>query len=70
MTRGHWQLDALCRKKSDHKPLFLRSDYIEWGPKSFKVFNCWLKEDSLKSILYSHLELDASAINLDAQSLI
>lgn len=67
---GEWQIKTLGRKKSDHKPLLLYIESIDWGLKPFKVFNCWLKEASLKSLLGSFLDLNPNALRLDAQSLI
>lgn len=43
-SEGHWHLQALSRKKSDHKALLLSQNQQNWGPVPFKVFNCWLKD--------------------------
>ena len=37
-----WQVKALCRKHSDHKPLLLFVEEENWGPKPYKIFNCHL----------------------------
>ncbi|CAK8561844.1 unnamed protein product [Lathyrus sativus] len=29
------------RDISDHKPVWLKSNYVNWGPKPFRSFNCW-----------------------------
>ncbi|CAK8538120.1 unnamed protein product [Lathyrus sativus] len=26
---------------SDHRPVWLKSNFINWGPKPFRTFNCW-----------------------------
>lgn len=67
---GHWEASALGRKGSDHKPLLLMASSCDWGPKPFKVFNCWLKDETLKSIQESHLNCDPITSGLDAQSII
>lgn len=51
MNIGDWCLETLYRKSSDHKALKLYLRVDSWGPKPFKVFNCWLNEDSLKVVL-------------------
>lgn len=70
MDLGQWTLKALCRSNSDHRPLLLKIENLNWGPKPFKVFNCWLKEESLKSIVDGYLKLNSNTVNLDSQSLV
>lgn len=41
---GNWTVQALDRVTSDHKPLCLSTNLVDWGPKPFKFFNCWLEE--------------------------
>ncbi|XP_058725826.1 uncharacterized protein LOC131597131 [Vicia villosa] len=26
---------------SDHRPVWVKARYVDWGPKPFRVFNCW-----------------------------
>lgn len=39
------------RKHSDHKPILLNLDHLEWGPKPFKASNWWLQEKSITPLL-------------------
>lgn len=48
---GTWTAVALNRGNSDHRPLVLKCDSTNWGPKPFKFFNSWLEEDELVSLL-------------------
>lgn len=45
--KGEWVLQALHRKLSDHKPLVLKSNSNDWGPRPFKFFNYWLSDPVL-----------------------
>ncbi|CAK8534118.1 unnamed protein product [Lathyrus sativus] len=29
------------RDISDHRPVWLKSNFVNWGPKPFRSFNCW-----------------------------
>lgn len=29
------------KKVSDHKHIWVKSNNVNWGPKPFKIFNCW-----------------------------
>nr|XP_017256449.1 PREDICTED: uncharacterized protein LOC108226007 [Daucus carota subsp. sativus] len=40
---GNWSLQGLNRKSSDHRPIFLSSNKSDWGPRPFRLFNCWLQ---------------------------
>ena len=42
---GSWSLQALHRKSSDHRPIFLSSNKNDWGPRPFKFFHCWLQNE-------------------------
>ncbi|WOH08750.1 hypothetical protein DCAR_0728198 [Daucus carota subsp. sativus] len=46
---GDWLVHADNRCTSDHKPIIFKSANRDWGPKSFKFFNCWLQEEDLRS---------------------
>ncbi|KHN42743.1 hypothetical protein glysoja_030226, partial [Glycine soja] len=39
---------TLSRNFSDHCPIILRSTVIDWGPKPFRVLDCWLSDSSFK----------------------
>lgn len=45
--KGEWITQAFHRKHSDHRPLVLKSEMHEWGPRPFKFFNCWLQDSTL-----------------------
>ena len=42
---------TLDRNFSDHCPILLKAKFIDWGPKPFKVFDCWLKDKSFESMV-------------------
>ena len=44
---GSWALRAYNRKNSDHRPILLSSRKFNWGPRPFKFFNHWLKNEEL-----------------------
>src|ERR1044072_125652 len=35
---------VLDRDFSDHCPLLLRTPIVDWGPKPFRVLNCWFQD--------------------------
>ena len=39
-----WEVSALCRKHSDHKPLMMYSGKEDRAAKPFKIFNCFLTD--------------------------
>ena len=39
------------RNFSDHCPILLRAKITDWGPKPFRVFDCWLKEKSFEQMV-------------------
>lgn len=41
----------LDRNFSDHGPVLLRSMFVDWGPKPFRILNCWLSDKSFSSIV-------------------
>lgn len=57
---------ALNRKNSDHKPLVLKSEEVNWGPKPFKLFNCWLEDKAFLSYVNLSCE-DQSLQNLGSK---
>lgn len=48
---GSWVLKALHRKSSDHKPICLTNIKLNWGPKPFRFFNCWLEDKDFLKLL-------------------
>lgn len=50
-SKGAWKLIATARKNSDHRRILLVENNLNWGPKPFRVFNVWLKEESLKILI-------------------
>lgn len=45
-----WQVSALCRKHSDHKPLLLFSESETRISRPFKMFNCFLSDELLEEV--------------------
>ena len=43
---------TLARNFSDHCPIVLRSNEIDWGPKPFRILDCWLLDRSFKETVY------------------
>ena len=39
------------RNFSDHCPIMLKSQSIDWGPRPFRVLDCWLKDQSFKQLV-------------------
>lgn len=56
MSSLEWNLKALHRYRSDHKQLFLAVKDKNWGPKSFRNFNIWLKNEKIKKSLVERLK--------------
>ena len=42
---------TLKRSFSDHCPVMLKSQSIDWGPKPFRILDCWLKDQSFKKLV-------------------
>ena len=42
---------TLKRNFSDHCPIMLKSKSIDWGPKPFRILDCWLKDKSFKKLV-------------------
>ena len=42
----------LDRNFSDHCPVLLTSKSVDWGPKPFRVLDCWLKDKSFSKIVH------------------
>ena len=43
---------TLARNFSDHCPIVLRSKEIDWGPKPFRIMDCWLLDRSFKETVH------------------
>ena len=41
----------LDRNFSDHYPILLRAKIVDWGPKPFRVLDCWLKDKTFQNIV-------------------
>lgn len=53
---GNWQVKALNKKHSDHKPILLYCQSLVSSPKPFKVFNCYLTESLLDEVKKTSIE--------------
>ncbi|XP_057452145.1 uncharacterized protein LOC130743952 [Lotus japonicus] len=51
LTWPHCSQLALNRDVSDHCPILLRQFFQDWGPKPFKVLNCWLSDARLPAVV-------------------
>lgn len=51
MDKGDWSSQAIDRSTSDHKGLLLSVVRNNWGPKPFKIYNCWLDDHELNILL-------------------
>ncbi|KAK1383696.1 hypothetical protein POM88_021431 [Heracleum sosnowskyi] len=51
MGQIDWIVEASPRRNYDHKVLVLKQSNNDWGPKPFKFFNVWLKDESLNKAL-------------------
>lgn len=48
---GSTQL-TLERNFSDHCPILLRSKFVDWDPKPFRILYCWLLDNSFKATVH------------------
>ncbi|XP_074373511.1 uncharacterized protein LOC141713840 [Apium graveolens] len=48
---GEWSINTLDRKNSFHRAFLLSSRKNEWGPKPFRFFEYWLKNEDLVKYL-------------------
>ena len=42
---------VLHRDYSDHCPILLKTDMVDWGPKPFRVMDCWLKNKQYQALV-------------------
>ena len=42
---------TLDRNFSDHCPILLRSKHIDWGPKPFRILDCWFQDRSFRKVV-------------------
>ena len=42
---------TLSRNFSDHCPILLISKNVDWGPKPFRMLDCWLQDKSFKDVV-------------------
>lgn len=47
---------VLERNLSDHCPILFRSKVVDWGPKPFKVLNCWFMDPRFKEFVRKQWE--------------
>lgn len=43
---------GLKRSMSDHIPILLANEVVDWGPKPFKIFNVWLFREDCSRLIY------------------
>lgn len=60
--KGGLEAKGVIKENSDHRAILLYQNKENLDPKSFRVFNVWLKEESLKK------RLKADSFNLSLQS--
>lgn len=48
---GEWELKATVKKNSDHRGIILTERNMNWRLKPFRIFNIWLKEESLLRLI-------------------
>lgn len=51
MDNYTWTAKLLNRKNSDHRPIWMGTSIVNWGPKPFKLYNSWLEEQTLNEML-------------------
>ncbi|GJU40054.1 RNA-directed DNA polymerase, eukaryota [Tanacetum coccineum] len=61
ITDSHWLMFLLVvilllglilhRHLSDHKPIFLRESYMDYGPTPFRLFHSWFLENDFVSVV-------------------
>ncbi|KAH1202802.1 hypothetical protein GmHk_17G049183 [Glycine max] len=42
---------TLSRNFSDHCPILLKANNMDWGPKPFRILNCWLTDKSFREVV-------------------
>lgn len=47
ISMNNWKVVSWNWRNSDHSPISLISDETDWGPKPFKAFDWWRKEDNV-----------------------
>lgn len=51
LKSGSWRAISWHKRSSDHSSISLISDNRDWGPKPFRVFNDWLRDEKLQEIM-------------------
>lgn len=67
-SKGDWKLIATARMNSDHRGILLVDINLKWGAKPFRVFNFWLKVESLTKLVEEKCK--GSVLQGNAQALI
>ncbi|KAH1199243.1 mRNA-capping enzyme [Glycine max] len=47
---------TLSRKFSDHCPILIKANNVDWGPKPFRILNCWLTDKSFREVIWNKEE--------------
>ncbi|MCI09822.1 hypothetical protein A2U01_0030913 [Trifolium medium] len=55
------------RDISDHCPIWLMCSNINWGPKPFKVNNCWLEHPEFKQFVETCMEITSVAVAFETE---
>ncbi|RZB65498.1 hypothetical protein D0Y65_041524 [Glycine soja] len=42
---------TLSRNVSDHCPILIKANNVDWGPKPFRILNCWLTDKSFSDVV-------------------
>ncbi|GKV44689.1 hypothetical protein SLEP1_g51849 [Rubroshorea leprosula] len=42
---------GLCRSVSDHCPIVLKHQQVDWGPKPFRLFDAWLEKEGCRELI-------------------
>lgn len=52
ISQSSYVQEVLERNISDHYPLLLRRQLINWGPKPFRVLDCWFTDSRFKRVVH------------------
>lgn len=51
LRSGYWLWKFQRRRNSDHRPLSIFIQHLNWGPKPFRFFDWWLNDPRLKELI-------------------
>lgn len=66
--RSTWNnlgVSTLDRKLSDHCPLVLKDGTTDFGPKPFRIFDTWLEEEAVQSLVFNAWKCPVSSVYPD-----